>query len=154
VRLVLLARVGGATVSPSERDGTARAVLFRLARSAGAGGVATLVDLASLSAMVSLAGMSPRAASVPALVLGSVVMFFGQKHFVFRSKGGAVAREAILFALVQLVGLALNAVLYDALLRASPFAAHWYVAARLVTTNLVWLGFSFPTWHYVFRKPT
>jgi putative flippase GtrA len=131
-----------------------RALLLRLLRSAGAGGVATLVDLASLTAMVSLLHLSPRAASVPALTLGSIAMFFGQKHFVFRSRarGGRVAREVVLFAIVQLVGLALNAVLYDGLLRASPLATHWYVAARLLTTNVVWLGFSFPTWHYVFRS--
>jgi putative flippase GtrA len=103
--------------------------------------------------MVSLLGISPRVASVPALTLGSVAMFFGQKHFAFRSRGGRVAREVMLFAIVQVVGLALNAVLYDGLLRVSPFATHWYVGARLLTTNLVWLGFSFPTWHYVFRSP-
>ncbi len=128
-----------------------RALLFRLLRSAGAGGVATLVDLAALTTMVSLLGLSPRVASLPALTLGSIAMFFGQKHFAFRARGGPVAREAVLFAIVQVVGLVLNAFLYDALLRASPFASQWYVGARLVTTNLVWLGFSFPTWHYVFR---
>jgi putative flippase GtrA len=129
-------------------------LLVRLLRSAGAGGVATLVDLASLTTMVSLLGLDPRVASVPALTLGSVAMFFGQKHFVFRSRarGAHVAREMVLFALVQIVGLLLNAALYDRLLLASPFATHWYVAARLLTTNVVWLAFSFPAWHYVFRK--
>jgi len=136
-----------------QRDGVAlRPLLLRLLRSAGAGGTATLVDLASLSAMVALLGLTPRAASVPALTLGSIAMFFGQKHFAFRARGGPVVREAVQFALVQVVGLALNAALYDVALKASPLAAHWYIAARLVTTNIVWLGFSFPTWHYVFRR--
>jgi putative flippase GtrA len=129
------------------------ALLFRLIRSAGAGGVATLVDLGSLTILVSLLGVAPRSASVPALVLGSVAMFFLQKRFAFRARGGNVTRELALFAVVQIVGLGLTALLYDQLLAHSPLATRWYVAARLVVTNVVWLGFSFPAWHWVFRAP-
>jgi putative flippase GtrA len=127
----------------------ARAVLLRLARSAGAGGVATLADLASLATMVSIIGLSPRVASVPALTIGSAVMFAGQR-LAFRARGGNVRRELLLFAVVQLVGLGLNALLYDAALRFVPLATRWYVATRMATTNVVWLGFSFPAWHWVF----
>jgi putative flippase GtrA len=129
-----------------------RALLVRLLHSAGAGGVATLVDLGSLTAMVSLFGLSPRVANVPSLLLGSLVMFFGLKRFAFRGRGGGgVRREVALFTVVQLVGVALSAILFDALVLHSPLAQRWYVGARLVASSVVWLGFSFPAWHWVFR---
>jgi putative flippase GtrA len=122
-----------------------------LIRSAGAGALATGVDLATLTALVSLVGLSPRAASVPALVLGGIVMFFGQKRFAFRSASGRTGREAVLFTLVQIGGLVLTALLYDIAMRVAPGAAHDYVLVRLVTTNVVWLAYSFPLWHLVFK---
>jgi putative flippase GtrA len=126
-------------------------LLARLVRSAGAGAVATLVDLGVLTALVSLAGVSPRAASVPALVLGAIVMFFGQKRFAFRSRSGPTGREALLFTLVQIGGLVLTALLYEIVMRTVPGATRYYVPARLVTTNVVWLAYSFPLWHLVFK---
>jgi putative flippase GtrA len=128
-----------------------RDVTLRLVRSAGAGGVATLGDLATLTLLVSIVGVAPRVASVPALIVGNVVMFFGQR-LAFRSAGGDVKRQLALFAVVQVIGLGLNALAYDLALRALPLAERWYVATRLVTTNLVWLAYSFPAWHLVFPR--
>lgn len=113
--------------------------------------MATLTDLGVLTALVSLASVSPRAASVPALLAGNVVMFFGQKHFAFRSVNGRTGRQAASFFLVQLGGFGLNALLYDFVLRWFPASASAYVLVRLATTNLVWLAYSFPLWHLVFR---
>jgi len=127
------------------------ALLARFIRSAGAGAVASVVDLVTLTALVSLAGLSPRVASVPALVLGGVVMFFGQKHWAFRSHAGRTGREAVLFALVQIGGLVLTAILYELVMRTVPGATRYYIAVRLVTTNVVWVGYSFPLWHLVFK---
>jgi len=127
------------------------ALVARLVRSAGAGAIATLIDLGTLSALVALAGVSPRAASVPALVMGAIAMFFGQKHLAFRARRGDSKREAVLFALVQIGGLAVNAILYELVMRAVPASARHYVAVRLVTTNVVWLAYSFPLWHLVFK---
>jgi putative flippase GtrA len=131
-----------------------RAVVLRLVRSGGAGLAATLVDIGSLTGLVSIAGLSPRAANVPALVLGGVAMFFGQKYFAFRSRGAPraeVVREMVLFSLVQLGSIVLTGFLFDRAMVVSAFAARWYVATRLVVSNVVWLGFSFPAWHVVFR---
>ena len=41
---------------------------------------------------------------------------------------------------------------YDSALRFFPNLTNHYVVARLVVTNLVWLGYSFPLWHVVFRE--
>jgi putative flippase GtrA len=124
--------------------------LLVLARSLLAGGAATLVDLAALTAMVSLCGIAPRFASVPALVLAGAVNFLGNRHFAFRASSASAARQAKLFVLVHLVTLGLNAVVYDLALRA--LAAHVpYWALRLVVSNVIYLAWSFPMFKRVFR---
>jgi putative flippase GtrA len=127
------------------------ALAVRLLRSAGAGGAATLVDLAFLTGLVSLAGVSPRAASVPALVLGNVVTFFGQKYFAFRAPKGRPGAQAMSFVLVEGGGFVLNLLLFELVLRLLPAATLHYALTRLLTTNAVWLLYSFPLWHLVFR---
>lgn len=127
---------------------------MRLVRSGGAGALAAGTDLVTLTLLVRAAGVSPRVASIPALVLGAVVMFFGQKYLAFRASGKPSARELVTFALVQLGGLALTAWLFDRLLSAVPLATSHFLVSRLVVTNLVWLAYSFPLWHLVFRRPS
>jgi putative flippase GtrA len=127
-------------------------LVARLVRSGGAGALAAATDLATLTALVRLGQVSPRVASIPALTLGAVVMFFGQKYLAFQSTKRPSGREVTLFTLVQLGGLALTALFYDLAVRLPAARAH-YVLARLVVTNLVWLGYSFPLWHFVFTKP-
>jgi putative flippase GtrA len=129
-------------------------VLARLLRSGGAGALAAGTDLATLTVLVQVFGTSPRVASVPALTLGAIVMFFGQKYLAFQSSGKPSVREMALFTLVQLGGFALTALLFDQLLRLVPLAAVHYVVSRMIVTNVVWLAYSFPLWHFVFRKPS
>jgi len=128
-----------------------RSLLLRLVRSGGAGAVATVADLLALTILKEGFGVPPEVASVPALTIGTLIMFFAQKHFVFQSKGGSVARELVLFGVVQAGGYVLTLVGYDAALRFVPWLAAHYVVARLVVTNLVWVAYSFPLWHWVFR---
>ena len=127
--------------------------LVRLFRSGAAGAGASVVDLALLTGLVQIGGLSPRAASVPALITGGVVMFFGQKYLAFRTRGRSVVREMLLFTAVQIGGLVLTGLLFDLVLRLVPSLAHYYIVVRLVTTNVVWLSYSFPLWHWVFRAP-
>ena len=129
-------------------------MLVRLLRSGGAGALAAVTDLATLTVLVQVFGLSPRGASVPALVLGAIVMFFGQKYLAFQSSGKPSLREALLFTLVQFGGFALTALPFDLLLRLVPLSAVHYVVSRMLVTNAVWLAYSFPLWHFVFRKPT
>lgn len=127
-------------------------VAVRLVRSGMAGIVATLADLAVLTGLTELAGTSPGVASVPALVVGGLLMFFGQKYFAFQASGAPRPRELVEFALVQAGGLVLTGFLYDSALRIVPSLSEHYVVVRLVTTNIVWLAYSFPLWHLVFRR--
>jgi putative flippase GtrA len=124
--------------------------MLELIRAGLAGIAATAVDLATLTAMVSLFGASPRVASIPALLAGGTVNFIGNRHYAFRAVDGPVAKQALGYTAVELIALALNGLLYDAVLRAVPSAAHVYWLVRLVTTNAVFLLWSFPLWRRVF----
>ena len=119
-----------------------------------AGGAATLADIAVLALLVSLVGLSPRVASIPALAVGGVVNFLGNRHFAFRASRGSLARQAVLYALVELAALAANGILFDVVMRLLPHGLAWaYVPVRLVTSHLVFLAWSYPLWRLVFRVP-
>ncbi|MGH7298083.1 MAG: GtrA family protein, partial [Polyangiaceae bacterium] len=85
-----------------------------------------------------------------ALVVGGVVNFVGNRHFAFRAGDGHVGKQAAGYTAVELVALALNGLLYDAVLRAEPQAAHVYWLVRLVTSHAVFLLWSYPLWRRVF----
>jgi putative flippase GtrA len=105
-----------------------------------------------LAVLTEAAGVSPRIASLPALLVSSVVMFFGQKYFAFGSRGKPTPRELVLFALVQAGGFVLTALLFELVVRSVPFLLDHYVLARILVTNLVWLGYAFPLYHLVFPQ--
>lgn len=130
-----------------------RSRLLTFLRSALAGGAATLVDVAVLAVLVSLFGLAPRVANVPSLVAGAGVSFVGNRHFAFRAGAGSLPRQAARFALVEIVGLALNAVLFDLAARALPPSALAATAARLAIGHVVFLAWSYPSWRRVFRVP-
>src|SRR5690349_7656511 len=69
--------------------------LLELLRAGAAGIAATLVDLATLAALVSALHWNARAASIPALLAGGVANFLGNRHFAFRAARGSLARQAI-----------------------------------------------------------
>ncbi len=136
---------------PSELAVHAKQIALRLLRSAGAGAVSTIVDLTALTLLIEVARWSPRAGNIPALVLGGITMFIGQKYFAFRAHGD-VKKELALFVLVQAGALLLNGYLFDLAMRLSPLFARYYLFVRMAVGNVVWLGYSFPLWHLVFRQ--
>ncbi|MFT5353811.1 MAG: putative flippase GtrA [Polyangiales bacterium] len=120
----------------------------RLAGAFGVGGLATLVDLGLLLVLVELLGLSPEAANVPALLGGAVVQFVGCRELVFRGGDKRSVRSTLApFALVEAGTLLLNAFLFVALVKLLPVP---YVLVRVLTTFVVFVGFSFPAWHWVF----
>jgi putative flippase GtrA len=124
--------------------------VLRLVRAGIAGVAATLVDVGTLALLVSVLHWDARAASLPALVAGGVANFVGNRHFAFRAARGSLAKQAVLYTLVELIALALNAILYDAVLRAWPLATHAYWLVRLATSHLVFVAWSYPLWNRVF----
>ena len=127
--------------------------ILRFLRAGAAGLAATAVDLAVLALLVQVVHLDPRAASIPALIAGGVANFVGNRHFAFRAQSGPLARQAVLYTLVEVIALALNGVLYDAVLRTTPVTASAYVLVRIVTSHLVFLCWSYPLWRRVFTVP-
>ncbi|MGD0524319.1 MAG: GtrA family protein [Polyangiaceae bacterium] len=132
---------------------TWRKKLAQLLRAGVAGLAATGSDLAALTVLVSVLHVDPRIANVPALLVGGVVNFVGNRHFAFRAQRGHVGKQAVGYTAVELVALALNGFLYDLVLRTVPEASHLYWAVRLVTSHVVFLAWSYPLWRKVFRVP-
>jgi putative flippase GtrA len=127
--------------------------VLRFLRAGLAGLAATLVDLAVLAVLVSGLHVDARVASLPALVLGGVANFIGNRHFAFRAQGGSFGRQAMLYAVVEVAALAMNGLLYDLALRVIPGATHAYVLVRVCTSHIVFLCWSYPLWRWVFRVP-
>lgn len=121
-------------------------------RSALTGGAATLADLGVIAFAVGVLHQRPTAANVPALLVGAVVQFFGNRAFAFRAKG-PLHRQAALFALAEAVTLLLNGALYHAVATLLPLSTAEAVVARAITTNLVFVLWSYPVWKRVFSAP-
>jgi putative flippase GtrA len=109
------------------------------------GVAATLADLATLAVLCDVLGLPPRAANVPALVVGVVVQFVGNKLFAFRDRSPAWLEQGARFVLVEAGAFALNALAFAVLCTALP-----YIAARLVGTALVYALYSYPMWRRIF----
>ncbi len=125
--------------------------LLQWMRSGLAGAMATAVDLGVLALLVSGFGVSAHMANVPALVIGGIANFIGNRHFAFRARGGSLTHQAIGYTAVEIVALVLNGVLYEVALRVVPGGAHLYWLVRIVTSHLVFLCWSYPLWRRVFR---
>jgi putative flippase GtrA len=134
---------------PPSRSLTSRLATF--ARSALTGGAATLVDLAVIAIAVGVLHAPARAANVPALLAGAIVQFVGNRHFAFRASGGDVKRQAALFALSEGVTMLLNGALYHVVATRMTLGPMGAVIARVVTTNLVFVLWSYPVWSRIFR---
>jgi putative flippase GtrA len=127
---------------------------LRILRAFLAGAAATLADVAVLALLVSIAGLTPRVANIPALLVGGVVNFLGNRHFAFRASSGSLAKQAVLYTIVELAAFAANGILFDVAMRLLPANLAWaYVPVRLVTSHVVFLAWSYPLWRFVFRVP-
>jgi putative flippase GtrA len=125
--------------------------LTTLLRSGVVGLAATGADLLVLTLLVEVAHLHPRAANVPALLVGGFVNFLGNRIYAFRAKEGNAAAQAVGYTAVEGVALALNGVLYDAVLRWMPVTDAYFWLVRLITTNVVFVAWSYPLWRRVFR---
>jgi putative flippase GtrA len=128
---------------------------LELLRAGLAGAVATAADEATLVLLVAAFHVDPRAANAPALVVGGVANFVGNRRFAFRDgRHESVAAQAAGYAIVELVALALNGLLFDRALTLFGPHAPPYWAVRLATSHLVFLVWSYPLWRRVFAPRT
>lgn len=132
-------------------------------RSAITGGAASLVDwfIASvLFVVLTRTGAFggdwfwiTTAASVPALLAGAAIQFLGNRNFAFKSKDGhrhPLKKQLWLFAGAEAVTLLLNHWAFVALVYLLPHTEFWAIAARPVSTNVVFLLWSYPVWRKIF----
>ncbi len=123
-----------------------------LGRSAIVGIAATLADLAMIALLVNGLGLSPAVANVPALTLGLVVQFLGNKLWAFEDRATdrtALARQGGAFLAVEVVAFALNIGLFHVLAVMLGVPA---LVARVVASALVYFGFSYRLWRLIFAR--
>jgi putative flippase GtrA len=123
----------------------------KLWRSCRVGVLASVLDQLSLAVLVGWLGYPEEYLWVNALTLaaGAVVMFFGNKYFAFEDYSPRVLLQGVLFTGVELAALGLNVLAFALIvryLRANPYLT------RALCTAAVYFGFSFPLWHFIFKK--
>jgi putative flippase GtrA len=123
--------------------------LWTLARSSTVGVFATASDLTTLFLLIQVAGMSEEVANVPSFLPGLVVMFFGNKYFAFEDRSRHVVKQGGRFLFVEAWAFAINAMLFHLLVRETGLQ---YLLARMLGTFVVYIGFSFPFWTFIFHK--
>jgi putative flippase GtrA len=119
-----------------------------LKRSAVVGVVATVVDLLMLWLLIGGAHVSPALANVPALSLGLLIQFIGNKYWAFRDHSDRIGRQGAAFLLVEIVAFALNAGFFHILavgLAVTP------LLARVIASAVVYFGFSYRFWGQIFH---
>lgn len=115
-------------------------------RSAVIGAFASLADLGALGAAVA-SGVDPLVANVPALLLGLVIQFVGNKWFAFRDASPRVGRQLALFSVVEVVALILSAAIFHVAVAGLGAPA---LLARVAASALVYFGFSLQMWRHIF----
>ena len=120
-------------------------------KSSGVGLAATASDLGTTTILVRCFDVSKQMANVPGLVPGIAVMFIGNKYFAFQDKSQKVVKQGMLFLAIEAVAFGLNALFFHLLVT----WWNWHeLLARLLSTNITYLGFSFPMWNWlVFKLP-
>lgn len=129
---------------------TWRERIWTLLRSSMVGLCATASDLITTTVLVRVFDFSKREANIPGLIPGLVIMFFGNKFFAFQDQSKNVVKQGGTFLVIEAIALAFNVLLFDRLVV-------WFdlheTLARLIGTNITYLGFSFPMWAlFVFRR--
>jgi putative flippase GtrA len=126
--------------------------LLSFARSLVAGAAATIADLSVLALAVGVLGLSARVANVPALLVGALVQFIGNRRFAFaRAAEGSMTRQLAGFALVEIVALGLNGVVYDAIAQRVTLQTVSAVLVRCAVSFVVYVAWSYPLFCRVFR---
>ena len=116
-------------------------------RSAFAGTAGGLVDLVVLVSLVEIVGLAPALATIVSAALGSIVNFFLNRLWAFKSHG-PLALQGGMYALATTVWVALSALVVHGCIA---FVRVPYVAARIIADVAVFFGWDFPSSRWIFR---
>ena len=133
--------------STAAPEAPARRTLSQLLRSAFAGTAGGLADLAILALLVELAGFAPGHATIVSAAVGSVINFFLNRIWAFRSRG-PIVRQGGMYAVATAVWVALSAIVVHGCVA---FVRVPYLVARIVADVAVFLGWGFPSARWIFR---
>ncbi|MCA9629542.1 MAG: GtrA family protein [Myxococcales bacterium] len=122
-----------------------------LARSLAVGSLATVFDLGTLALLVHAVGVDPRLASLPALSLGVVAQFLGNKLFAFQDYRADWLRQGLSFLAVEALGFSANLLLFHLAVSFTPLPV---LPVRLAITSLVYFGVCLPLWSRIFSNPS
>ncbi|MBX3461064.1 MAG: GtrA family protein [Planctomycetes bacterium] len=128
-----------------------QAGIRRFLRNCVAGSVASLCYFAIYLPMRHWLGASQTTADNIGLLAGAVVQFAGCRYFVFRARAGSLGRQAAGFTLAEVMTLLLNMLVLWLLRLLLPPAVGQHDALALASTFVVFVVFSYPVWHLVFR---
>jgi putative flippase GtrA len=106
------------------------------------------MDLGLLVLLVR-SGSPPTQANLPSLFAGSTLQFLGNRYWVFRAGHRPLGKQLLLFVVAEAIAFFLNWLGFDLLVRHTSI---YYPLARPVTVTLVFFGFSYPAWKWVFRS--
>ena len=116
-------------------------------RSLGVGALATGADLLALLLLVEVLGLSAAQANVPALGVGVLIQYFGNKYLAFGDHSRDHLRQGLAFMGVEAGTVALNALAFHVMVTQ---LAVPYGLARVLGSALVYVSFSYPLWRRVF----
>ena len=139
-----------AEVDPAPRSSARLFDVRLLGRHQLAAAFATLVDFATMVALVEVARVLPPTATLVSATVGGVANFTVGRLWAFRARHqGSMTSQGARYALVCAGGAFVNASLLGALLA----VASWpYVVARIVVSVLVSLVYTYPLHtRFVFR---
>ncbi len=120
-----------------------------ISRSAGVGVLATALDFVTLIFLVSVLHVPARVASFPALGLGVIAQFIGNKRFAFRDESPDWLRQGACFLAIEALGFACNAFCFDRLLIVTHLP---YVICRALSTSLVYFCVCLTLWSRLFAS--
>lgn len=111
------------------------------------GSLSTVISMLALYVLVAWLKVPPAVANLPTLALGSIIQFLGNRQWVFLGTSGKIHWQALVFILLEVASFTLNGALFK--LCVVTLGLH-YLLSRLITTSVVFWGFSFPLWKRLF----
>lgn len=127
--------------------------VLRFGRALIVGGGATLADFSVFTLCVRVAGVTPSAARVPALLVGASCQFWGNRTFTFRAGAGSWSRQARWFVLAEAFTFVLNWSLFHVLVTHVSWVAPEILG--FAGSSVTFVTFAYPVRRWViFREPT
>lgn len=123
----------------------------KIGRASLVGGLATACSIGALTVMIQVFGLTTSQANAPSLASGMLIQFLGNRYFVFKASEATLGPQILLYALEEAIAFGLNLLAFELL---TQHTSLHYTLARMVGTFVVFAGFSYPTWHWVFKNRT